>query len=159
MENQQPLKRSKELSPLSREHHDGLQFVWKIREGLKKNIAPARLKDFTIYYWQQHIRPHFYHEEKVLARFIPDDNPLIKQMLEEHALIREIILSLGNDTSLGNFSSFADILYKHIRFEERQLFQWAEENLNKEQLTEIYKELEEHPLCGAEWKDEFWLKK
>lgn len=159
MENNQPLKRSKELSPLSREHHDGLQFVWKIREGLKNNIAPARLKDFSVFYWQQHIKPHFYQEEQVLAKYIPADNPLLQQMSEEHALIREQILAIGNDTSAINFASFADTLYKHIRFEERQLFQWAEENLSKEQLEKIYIELENHPLSCADWADEFWLRK
>jgi hemerythrin-like domain-containing protein len=159
METNQPIKRSKELSPLSREHHDGLQFVWKLREGLRNNIAPARLKAFTIFYWQQHIKPHFYHEEQVLSKFIPADNPLLKQMQEEHGMIREIILSLGEDTSAGIFTSLADIIYKHIRFEERQLFQWVEANLNKEQLQEIYNELEAHPLCGSGWNDEFWLKK
>ena len=155
----QPLKRSKELSPLSHEHHDGLLFVWKLREGLRNNIAQARLKDFTIFYWQQHIKPHFYQEEQLLSKFIPTDNPLLKQMQEEHALIRELILSLDDDASIETFTSLADVIYKHIRFEERQLFEWVEANLNKEQLQEIYKELEEHPLCGSDWKDEFWLKK
>jgi hemerythrin-like domain-containing protein len=159
MEVNQPIKRSKELSPLSREHHDGLQFVWKLREGLKNNIAPARLKDFTIFYWQQHIKPHFYQEEKVLSKFIPTGNLLVKQMQEEHALIRELILSLGDDASIETFTSLADVIYKHIRFEERQLFEWVEANLKKEQLLEIYNELEEHPLCGSGWSDEFWLRK
>ena len=159
METKEPLKRSKELSPLSHEHHDGLLFVWKLREGLKNNIAPARLKDFTIFYWQQHIKPHFYQEEQVLSKFIPIGNLLVKQMHEEHALIRELILSLGDDASIETFTSLADVIYKHIRFEERQLFEWVEENLNKEQLQEIYNELEEHPLCGSDWKDEFWLRK
>jgi len=159
METNQPLKRSAELAPLSREHHDGLQFVWKLREGIKNNLAPGRLKAFTVFYWQQHIRPHFFHEEQVLAKHIPDDNPFLNQMNEEHALIREMMLSLGNDTTPENFANLADIIYNHIRFEERQLFQWAEDNLTKEQLQEIYKQLEEHPLTCAEWQDEFWLKK
>ncbi|TMI62999.1 MAG: hemerythrin domain-containing protein [Bacteroidetes bacterium] len=159
METNQPIVRSNELSPLSREHHDGLLFVWKLRQGLSNNIAPARLKDFTIFYWQQHIKPHFYQEEHVLSKFIPTDNPLLKQMQEEHSLIRELILSLGDDASIETFTSLADVIYKHIRFEERELFGWVEVNLNKEQLEEIYKELEEHPLCGSDWKDEFWLKK
>ena len=159
METKEPLKRSKELSPLSHEHHDGLLFVWKLREGLKNNIAPARLKEFTIFYWQQHIKPHFYQEEHVLSKFIPIGNLLVKQMHEEHALIRELILSLGDDASIETFTSLADVIYKHIRFEERQLFEWVEENLNKEQLQEIYNELEEHPLCGSDWKDEFWSRK
>lgn len=159
MENNQPLIRSKELSPLSHEHHDGLLFVWKLRQGLKNNIAPARLKDYTIYYWQQHIKPHFYHEEMVLSKHIPKDNPMLIQMQEEHAMIRELILSLGEDTSLQTFASLADIVYKHIRFEERELFEWVEANLSKSQLDEIYKELEEHPLCGSDWKDDFWVHK
>ena len=159
MEVNQPIKRSKELSPLSREHHDGLLFVWKLRQGIKNKIAPARLKEFTIFYWQQHIKPHFYQEEQVLPKYIPADNSLLKQMREEHELIREIILSLGNDTSAENFTNLADIINKHIRFEERQLFQWVEANLSKEQLKEIFNELQEHPLCGSGWDDEFWLRK
>jgi hemerythrin-like domain-containing protein len=159
MANIQPLTRSKELSPLSHEHHDGLLFVWKLRQGSKNNIALGRLKSFVIFYWQQHIKPHFYHEEQVLSKHIPADNPLIKRMQDEHALIRELILSLGDDVSAENFSILADVIYKHIRFEERELFEWAETNLSKEQLEEIYKELEEHPLCGSDWKDEFWVHK
>ena len=158
METRQPLKRSKELSPLSREHHDGLQFVWKIRQGLANKTAIGRLKDFTIFYWQQHVKPHFFHEEQVLSKFIPEDNKLLKQMRDEHEMIRELILQLG-DASATTFSTLADIVYKHIRFEERELFEWVEEHLTKEQLQEIYAELEAHPLCGGHWHDEFWLTK
>ena len=159
METRQPLKRSKELSPLSREHHDGLQFVWKIRQGLANKTALGRLKDFTIFYWQQHVKPHFFHEEQVLSKFIPEDNKLLKQMRDEHAMIRELILQLGEDISATTFSTLADIIYKHIRFEERELFQWVETHLTKEQLQEIYSELEAHPLCGGFWRDEFWMNK
>ena len=158
METRQPLKRSKELSPLSREHHDGLQFVWKIRQGLANRTAIGRLKDFTIFYWQQHVKPHFFHEEQVLSKFIPEDNKLLKQMRDEHEMIRELILQLG-DASATTFSTLADIIYKHIRFEERELFEWVEKHLTKEQLQEIYAELETHPLCGGYWRDEFWLNK
>jgi hypothetical protein len=41
-------------------------------------------------------------------------------MQEEHALIRELILGLGDEISEQNFSSLADVIYKHIRFEERE---------------------------------------
>ena len=159
METRQPLKRSKELSPLSHEHHDGLQFVWKIRQGLDNKTAMGRLKDFAIFYWQQHIKPHFFHEEKVLSKFIPEDNLLLKQMQDEHEMIREMILQLGDDVSANTFSTLADIVYKHIRFEERELFEWVEAHLTKEQLEEIFSELEVHPLCGGYWRDEFWLNK
>ena len=45
MEEIKPLKRSKELAPLSREHHDGLLFAWKIKQGLA-NGTP--IKPFVV---------------------------------------------------------------------------------------------------------------
>jgi hypothetical protein len=46
-----PIKRSAALSPLSREHHEGLLFAWKIRQGLQKNIDPERISKFTKWFW------------------------------------------------------------------------------------------------------------
>ena len=39
-----PIKRSKQLAPLSREHHDGLMYVWKIREVLLPSAVLYRSK-------------------------------------------------------------------------------------------------------------------
>jgi hypothetical protein len=59
MEEIKPIKRSEQLAPLSREHHDGLMYVWKIREGLKNGAAVGKLKQYTIWFWQQHIKTAF----------------------------------------------------------------------------------------------------
>ncbi|HEX6845465.1 MAG TPA: hypothetical protein VF144_00740, partial [Chitinophagaceae bacterium] len=94
MEEIKPLKRSKELAPLSREHHDGLLFVWKIRQGLANGTPVETLGDYTKWFWTNHIKPHFKDEEKVLVKFLPVDNALVKQMFKEHAEIRDLIISL-----------------------------------------------------------------
>ncbi|MEO5946621.1 MAG: hypothetical protein ABIP79_07360, partial [Chitinophagaceae bacterium] len=55
-----PIKRSKQLTPLSREHHDGLLFAWKIRQGLENETPLEQLRKYTMWFWQQHIKPHFF---------------------------------------------------------------------------------------------------
>ena len=154
-----PIKRSVELAPLSREHHDGLLFVWKLREGLRKNVPGERLRKFTSWFWQQHIKPHFYQEEKILSPHLSSTDPLILRMNREHESIREFILSIDNEPDAQAFKQLADLLDDHIRFEERELFVYLEKTLSADTLHAIFQELEKHPVCAAEWEDEFWKEK
>jgi len=159
MEDAKPIKRSKELAPLSREHHDGLLFVWKIREGLKNGAPTSKMKEYSIWYWKQHIKPHFYQEEKFLLPYFPEGNELAIRLKSEHETIREHILNLDRDADKTTFVQLCDLVSEHIRFEERNVFPFLEELLPPEKLSKIFIELEEHPLSCEEWKDEFWLKK
>ena len=159
MEKGQPIKRSPQLAPLSREHHDALLYVWKIRQGLKNNTPVNTLRRFTLWYWKEHTRPHFFQEEKILLPYIPTDHPFNAQLKNEHAQIREIILNLDREAELACFRDLADMAERHIRWEERKLFPWLEEHLSKEQLADIMRELENHPVQCDEWKEEFWVKK
>jgi len=152
-----PIKRSSELAPLSREHHEGLLFVWKLRQGLQKGIANERLRKFIFWQWQNHIKPHFYHEEKILMPFLSAGNELTERMIKEHENIRELILNLDSEPDSRTISMLADLINDHIRFEERQLFNYLEETLSKEQLEIIFQQIEEHPVaCNTEWNDKFW---
>jgi len=159
MEEIKPLKRSKELAPLSREHHDGLLFAWKIKQGLANGTPIETLCNYTRWFWLNHIKPHFKDEEKVLVKFLPEDNALVQQMFREHAQIRDLLLSLDKEPDRGSFQELAELISDHIRFEERQLFAYAEENLSPEQLDEIYKDLPHDSYCETEWKEEFWVRK
>ena len=153
-----PIKRSKELAPLSREHHDGLLFAWRLKEGLKLKSAVGKMKEYTSWYWQQHIKPHFFQEEKILLPYLPSDHPMALQLKEEHDLIREFIISLDQEADRGTLARLADLVNDHIRFEERQLFPFLEQTLPAEDLKKIYDQLEEHPVCPGIWKDEFWVR-
>ena len=159
MEEIKPLKRSKELAPLSREHHDGLLFAWKIKQGLANGTLIETLCNYTRWFWANHIKPHFKDEEKVLVKFLPPDNALVQQMFKEHAQIRDLVISLDKEPDSNSLQLLAEFINNHIRFEERQLFAYAEENLTPEQLDEIYKDLPQELQCNTEWKDEFWVKK
>ncbi len=159
-----PIKRSKELAPLSREHHDGLLFAWKIKQGLTNGTSIETLCNYTRWFWANHIKPHFDVEEKVLVKFLPADNPLVQQMIREHGQIRDIIISLDRKPDPNSLQLLAGILHNHIRFEERKLFPYAEKALTTEQLNEIYNGLPHDVHCDSDpmaigWKDEFWVKK
>ena len=164
MEEIKPIKRSKELAPLSREHHDGLLFAWKIKQGLANGTSNETLCSYALWFWSNHIKPHFKDEEKVLVKFLPENNVLVKQMFKEHAQIRDIILSLDKEPDSSSLQLLAEFINNHIRFEERELFAYAEQTLTAEQLNEIYAELPHDPHCETDpmpigWKDEFWVKK
>ena len=159
MEEIKPLKRSKELAPLSREHHDGLLFAWKIKQGLANGTSIETLCNYTRWFWSNHIKPHFKEEEKVLVKFLPEDNALVKQMFREHAQIRDLIISLDKEPDSSSLQLLGEFINNHIRFEERELFAYAEKKLTQEQLNEIFKELPNELQCETEWKDEFWVRK
>ena len=75
-----PIKRSKELTQLSKEHHFSLLFCWKIRQGLKMNISADRIKKYIEYFWLQCMQPHFLEEENFL--FIPVGDEKVKKSFE-----------------------------------------------------------------------------
>ena len=54
-------------------------------------------------------------------------------------------------------TDYAELLTAHIRYEERVLFPYMEENLSDEVLSEIGRNLSnEHHTEEEEYPDEFW---
>ncbi|HET9430462.1 MAG TPA: hypothetical protein VFO70_04765 [Chitinophagaceae bacterium] len=151
-----PIKRSPELIPLSREHHDGLLFTWKIKRGLKNGTSMDKLRKYSLWFWKEHIKPHFFQEEMILLPLIPTNNPMAVQLKNEHAQIRELVLGLDKEADREIFVILCDLLERHIRWEEREFFVFLEQSLAEEQLAEVHRKLEEHPVSCGVWEDEFW---
>jgi hemerythrin-like domain-containing protein len=159
-EDVKPIKRSQQLAPLSREHHDGLLFAWKIKQGIENKAPLDVMTNYTLWYWRHHIKPHFFQEEKILISYMPDNHPMKLKLLEDHDHIRELILGLDDVADKRSLVMLSDLLNAHIRFEERELFVHLEKILSPEQLDTVFYQLEKHPVhCEQEWKDEFWIKK
>ena len=152
MKQAKPLKRSKQLTPFSREHHDALLFVWKIRQGLKNITAPNVIIDYIRWFWENNLQNHFELEEKLLIPPLPANDEFAKQMSIEHQALRHSIGEMDENS----IAAFAEGLDAHIRFEERQLFPHIEKQLSTEQLNEILHQLDQSPECQTSWKNEFW---
>lgn len=152
-----PIKRSKELAPLSREHHEGLLFVWKIRQGLKLEVSKERMGRFCTWSWAAHFASHFQKEEAELLPLLGARHPMMEKMLEEHEAIAEKFAEIMRKPSLPAMERLAQIINYHIRFEERQLFPLIERVATANQLATIEAALaDEMPSCGN-WRDEFWV--
>jgi hypothetical protein len=149
--------RSHQLSTLSHEHRDGLEFADRIRLGLAHNVSPEILKAYFFWYWRNHIRPHFRHEEDILLPFFPPGNRLAMRMRNEHDMIRELMICLDEEADTRTLTLIADLIEDHIAFEENDLYAWLEKELTQEQLKLIQKMLKEKPLPDyEEWTYEFW---
>jgi hemerythrin-like domain-containing protein len=153
-----PIKRSKELVPLSKEHHEGLLFGWKIKQGLRNGTPHEVIADFIQWFWEGDLQEHFRKEEQVLAIHLPKDNKLVKQMFEEHEQLEALVHLSGMVRDEDIFLQLADGLHNHIRFEERVLFQYAEKVITPEAMESIY-----HLLLQKterkKWENEFWVRK
>ena len=152
-----PIKRSKQLTPLSHDHHDGLLFAWKIRQGIKNGTDINLITKYAHWFWQNHLEEHFREEEQILAPHLPSDNEMVKQMFDEHREIKSIFD--GGDIANENLLlALAQTIDDHIRFEERQLFPFAEKTIPEEELDLVHKQLTDQVSSTENWEPEFWVR-
>ncbi len=151
MTSRTPIKRNKALQPLSREHHQGLLLSWKIKKGISKSVAPERIADYIKWFHEHYLKPHFEAEERHLFPILGNEHPLVARALKEHAELTALVeVNLHN-----NLNEFASLLEKHIRFEERVLFNELQETATADQLIHLEEQLTDTSFCGI-WEDEFW---
>jgi len=153
MENK-PIKRHPNMQPLSREHHTGLLFCWKIRTGIKQHVALSRITDYAEWFWGAHLLQHFETEEAFLFPILGNNNTLVAQALLEHNQLKQKFNDSNWDENL--LASIADLLEQHIRFEERVLFNEIENVANESQMRVLSEHT--HDFCET-WPDEFWKEK
>lgn len=154
----QPLKRSRQLAPLSREHHEGLLFVWKIRQGIALNVPAKRIADYCAWYWQNELQEHFRKEEAIFSSLLPVSDFLLNTMIEDHQAIACKMEQVIDDASYYSLQRLAQILYYHVRFEERSLFKHIEQVAPLEKLEEAAALLTVAHSPATAWQDEFWIK-
>lgn len=83
-------------------------------------------------------------------------HPLAIKLKEDHAYIRQLVLSLDQHADKHSFIMLCDLIDEHVRFEEKELFAWLEAHLQEESLNAINCQLLAHPVETAEWNDCFW---
>jgi hemerythrin-like domain-containing protein len=154
-----PIKRSEHIIQLSREHHFSLLFCWKVKKGIKKGVTPKRIINYVLYFWKEHLLPHF-SEEDILFEHVDDE--LVQRAYDEHHVINNLVMSLGStnneEDKLDLVIKIVTLVDEHVRFEERELFPHLEAAIEEPVLINIGKKLFEaqpEPLQD-EYEDEFW---
>ena len=140
------MKRHPALVSLSRQHHDGLALGVFIERGLRDGADPATaesLRGQVLEAWELELRGHFEVEEKVLFPAVREAIPApetIDILIAEHDEIRTAIESL--ETARGEalaqeLLGLRQRLVRHIRTEERVLFEAVQECLGEEEMVSL----------------------
>ncbi len=147
------MKRHEALVQLSRDHHFGLLLCWKLKEGMKKDVETSRMEKYIHLFYHHNLKPHFAEEEDHYFEILGLEHPLILQAIEEHKIF-EIMIKRGF-TDYDEISKFRNLLEKHIRTEEREIFQEIQEKATDDQLENLLK-LDAVAHREPEYEDEFW---
>ncbi len=148
--------------PLSREHHFGLLFCWKLRQGLKKGTDLDLIRDYVRYFWGNILKEHCQEEEWLLDRLLPKNDALRIRIEEEHRLLESIINLILKEEKLTKelYEMLQLDLTDHIRWEERELFPYLQDQANPEELELAGKLLEQcHTVHTDDFTPEFWVHK
>ena len=142
------MKRHPALVPLSRQHHDGLALGVMIERGLRDGADRAdtaqfeRLREQALDLWQLELRGHFDVEEQIVfpAARQAGEPGLVDTLIAEHEEIRKQFTDLEQapiseaGPVLGRLRT---ALVRHIRTEERVLFQAMQAAMDEQQLDTL----------------------
>ncbi|HET8736521.1 MAG TPA: hemerythrin domain-containing protein [Pricia sp.] len=148
-----PIKRNKNLQPLSRDHHHSLLLSWKIRTGFSKGVSVERIKRYADWFFSHHIQPHFEMEEKYLFPILGNEHELVKKAISEHRRLGRLFNETQNPSK--SLSLIEEELEQHIRFEERVLFNEIQQVATEEQLITL-SEIHSDEKFKDNSEDEFW---
>lgn len=151
-ENIEPINRNESLKNLSRDHHFGLLFCWKLRSGLKKS-DPARIKKYADHFYQKHLKEHFKVEEKYIFPLLGEESMVVETALGDHKKLRGLFES--RESSVELLGELEKTLERHIRFEERVLFKELQLKIPEERLIVSMRYHSEKPE-DDQWEDRFW---
>src|SRR5215217_3069376 len=133
------MKRTAELAPLSRDHHQALEVALRLRR-----VTDGTLEDAVghfLAFWNRQGEHHFVIEERLVLPALSDDDArwaeASRRVRDEHGEIRTRAASLRHAPSVGAARRLGDLLSAHVRYEERRLFPLVEEGLSREALAEL----------------------
>ena len=145
-----PAKRSRELRPLSSEHHQALLVAFQLKQGLAGHGdsagAPKDLPGLlalTRRYEDALLHTHTKAEEDLLGRYLGEEQ--LKRLRAEHAeMIRLVEAAKAGHApeTRAALAAFADLLERHVRWEERELFPAIEDAVEEADLVNVLDQLE-----------------
>ncbi|MDM8546967.1 hemerythrin domain-containing protein [Candidatus Venteria ishoeyi] len=135
------MKRVPELSGLSSDHHRALVMAKKAKQAkLTGNLNISDIWHEMEAYYAAELENHFRIEETHIAPQLKllGKTALIERLYNEHADISAYFNPTAEHTA-DTLKELGDLLEKHARFEERELFNIVQEIFSTEELASIEK--------------------
>ncbi len=144
------MRRSRQLKPLSSEHHHSLLVAFQLKQALAGHAesagAPRDLPGLVSLlrrFDSQILRTHVRTEEDVLGAYLTSAD--FHRLQVEHAQLAGLVQAAQGPAPAEQrtaLAAFADLLERHVRWEEREVFPYAEAHVDAETLADIGGELE-----------------
>lgn len=134
--------RDQNLIPLSRQHQHALALCVRLERALQAGQVDLEAWQAEIQQiFEREVGIHFAAEEKELfpaAARSAELQPLVEELLAEHALLRDFFSRAAARTlDPANLQTFVEKLAGHIRKEERHLFEGIQRVMNAEELAAV----------------------
>jgi hemerythrin-like domain-containing protein len=136
--------RDPSLIPLSQQHHNALALCVLTRRSLATDSSAenvARLALRAIDRYELELVNHFEIEETVLFPAC-GSSPLIEELLAQHRALEAFVGQLRTAPSADLLEQFCELLSKHVRLEENELFQQAQRDLPRDVLDRLGSEID-----------------
>lgn len=129
------MKRREELRDLSSHHHTVLVLAQRVRKAASGDAIDAAWTSLQERFAAE-LEPHLRIEEEALlpALRLAGEDTLVARTLAEHAEMRQRITAPPSAEALVQF---AELLQRHVRFEEKELFEAAQRRLSDAELEKI----------------------
>jgi hemerythrin-like domain-containing protein len=152
------MKRSRALTPLSSEHHQALLAAFQIKKSLAGHPdsagAPKDLSGLLSLarrFASSVLEPHLRVEEEVLPDHLAGAEA--RRLAAEHAELRRLAAATTRarmSEQRVQLGAFADLLERHVRWEERELFPALEARAGQAGLDAIGAELERRLVLAGQ---------
>lgn len=135
-----PIKRSPDLRDLSVDHHFALLLARKaklVAAGEEETTPEAMWREIEEKF-RLDLEPHFAVEESALCPALEarGEREMVDRLLAEHRDLRAFVSPDGARTT-ARLADFGALLERHIRFEEREVFETAQKILSGEELRAV----------------------
>ena len=147
-------KRHPSLVPLSHDHHHGLALAARLKQGDKALLNDGWTHDrkeqagMVQTFYDRELRPHFKAEEEIvfpaMSASLPQTVSIIENLVRQHRQMESLVenLASGRGNALEHdLVALGELLEKHIRIEERELFEVFQSDLPADVAEEVGKSL------------------
>jgi hemerythrin-like domain-containing protein len=149
------IRRSRELKPLSSEHQQALLLAFQLKQGIAGHAesagAPRDLAGLIGLARRFHDRvmtSHIRAEEELLGACMAEND--LRRMASEHGQLGRLLDSTRKDSGERRAAllAYADLLERHVRWEDREIFDKCESALDHDALAIVGQEIERRLLLA-----------
>ena len=136
--------RDPSLIPLSHQHQHALALCVMTRRAWSQDPSPdnlAKLARRVVDRYELELANHFGIEEQVLFPACANLS-LVQELLAQHRTLESQIEQLRTAPTAELLEEFCELLSKHVRLEENELFQEAQREIPREDLDRIGSEID-----------------